>query len=710
MKKLLLLAGFIVSYGFSFGQCSIIYVSTAGTASATGDISDPLDLTTAFTVASQGELIRIATGTYTIDNPLNIPFDDIIIEGGFDDFNGWKKTSLAGATTINRSALNPQGSQNQSRLIAMYAIGITGFELHDITLTTDNASSAGTSTYGMHIENCANYSIVRCQLMPGNGGAGAVGSNGSAGSSGAQGQNGFAGSVDGNCNGGTGGYGGAGGGTGAGGSTSGAVNPGGCNQTGTNGGTGANASNTRAGHGGGSGASGGETDSNGGHGGNGGGGQTGWGNGGNWGDPGGDGGNGTSGASGGAGNTGTTGTGGQLNQFFTPGIQAGTGTDGIGGKGGCGGGGGGGQSCTFCDDGSGNGAGGGGGGGEGGTGGTGGFGGGSSFGIYLFNNGLNGTINNCLIIAGNSGNGGNGGNGGSGGTGGIRGFGQTAGSNEIGEGGDGGNGGNGGTGGTGGTGSDGLAADIQLTSGDTLIMSDVSFDLASLPEITVDYLTCTSDYASFKDETLPVGTGNTLWNFGTAASNQFGTDNPSSTSFTSVGMFDIAQGSNVYTDFVYITCTADASATQTGSTITANNTAAASYQWVDCNTGFFPISGETSQSFTATSSGDYAVIVSDNSCSDTSACFNVDLTGIDALNYDFLNIYPNPVRNIMTIELGYSIPNGSIRITDMAGKLIDEITLKNDLKLHYNFTAPNGIYLVELHSNEMHSVHRIVKN
>lgn len=66
-------------------------------------------------------------------------------------------------------------------------------------------------------------------------------------------------------------------------------------------------------------------------------------------------------------------------------------------------------------------------------------------------------------------------------------------------------------------------------------------------------------------------------------------------------------------------------------------TAAASgagYAWLDCN-GFTPIAGQTSQSFTATLPGNYAVAISQNGCIDTSACYLVDtacyvsITGAD---------------------------------------------------------------------------------
>jgi PKD repeat protein len=70
----------------------------------------------------------------------------------------------------------------------------------------------------------------------------------------------------------------------------------------------------------------------------------------------------------------------------------------------------------------------------------------------------------------------------------------------------------------------------------------------------------------------------------------------------------------------------------------------ASYQWLDCNNGNAIIPGETNQTYIPASSGNYAVVVSKNGCTDTSACVN--FCNIDAYylfndngngNYTFTN-------------------------------------------------------------------------
>lgn len=103
-------------------------------------------------------------------------------------------------------------------------------------------------------------------------------------------------------------------------------------------------------------------------------------------------------------------------------------------------------------------------------------------------------------------------------------------------------------------------------------------------------------------------------------------------------------------DCVNINCTLDLSTTVTGFTITANETAATSYGWVDCSTGT-QIVGENSGSYTATSNGDYALIIQVDGCIDTSSCITISGVGINDEGTDLtMNVYPNPFSNKINIQ------------------------------------------------------------
>lgn len=132
--------------------------------------------------------------------------------------------------------------------------------------------------------------------------------------------------------------------------------------------------------------------------------------------------------------------------------------------------------------------------------------------------------------------------------------------------------------------------------------------------------------------------------------------------------FDDGNG-NVSTQTQNVTVFAiDNTTSLSGPTITANATGT-SYQWIDCGTNA-AITGETSQTFTATGTGNYAVIVSDANCTDTSACVLVDFSGITELNSNLINIYPNPTSNgVFTVDFDGNIDE--IIVLDALGRVID---------------------------------------
>jgi len=174
----------------------------------------------------------------------------------------------------------------------------------------------------------------------------------------------------------------------------------------------------------------------------------------------------------------------------------------------------------FWSWGTGGGGGGGGEGGQGGLPGQGGLGGGGSFAIYLWNNGINGKIRDCLVNAGAAGTAGPGGFGGAGGFGGLFGLGGTTGAHvvnsalscNVGQGGNGGLGGDGGVGGDGGPGSEGLSLSIfQDTAGSPALVSNAYNQFE--PDITVDFSGCSNANIFFST----TATGNINWIFGFGA-------------------------------------------------------------------------------------------------------------------------------------------------------------------------------------------------
>ncbi len=530
-------------------SCANIYVSPVGASAAAGTQADPTSLAEAITRAGcSGAVVKMAIGTYTLNAPLFLP-SFITLEGGFNPASAWEKTSLAGATTITRSATSPEGVVNQQRLVAFYANSASGFRLQDITITTVNANLPGMSTYGLHLTNCSNYFIVRTQILPGAGAAGDGDNNVATYNStwdGANGTNGVAGTTGGgpqcSCSLGTdlGGTGGNGGAAGNGGLN--ALIIGGSATNGGAGGVGGAGRPDNSGLAGFAGVAGTTAPSAGGTGGTAGAGGP-QDNNGNATSAVGNGGAGVNGANG---VNGTVGVSTYVTGFFTPGL----GTNGTAARGGGGGGGGGGagRDTDGCDAAGGGGSGGNGGGGGGGAG-RGAHGGGGSFGLYLFNNGTGGNVIQSRIVAGTAGVAGIGGSGGNGGTGPTNAIGNGCvnGDTDGNRGGSGGKGGNGGTGGAGGSGQVGVSLSIRTDGGVSLTTSDANFSLSGQPTILVQNISCTNtnlNYTSASSDT---------WDFDLVSNNATPATSPSAitstTAYSTVGRYSVSFGANNYTGF-----------------------------------------------------------------------------------------------------------------------------------------------------------------
>lgn len=121
----------------------------------------------------------------------------------------------------------------------------------------------------------------------------------------------------------------------------------------------------------------------------------------------------------------------------------------------------------------------------------------------------------------------------------------------------------------------------------------------------------------------------------------------------------------------------DTGINQVGNVFTASASNALSYQWIQC-TPLSVISGATSQSYTATTPGDYAVIVTNqNNCSDTSACLTFIPTFYGLTQETDWNVYPNPASDMLIIEGANHNEPVLIEIYDISGKLVLTSTHKS---------------------------------
>lgn len=140
-------------------------------------------------------------------------------------------------------------------------------------------------------------------------------------------------------------------------------------------------------------------------------------------------------------------------------------------------------------------------------------------------------------------------------------------------------------------------------------------------------------------------------------------------------------------------------------TLTANVTGA-NYQWLNCVDG--PIANATGQSYTPTSNGSYAVEVTINGCSDTSACRNVDITGIEEPAFSFsMQLVPNPNKGIFELRFNKAF-EGIATIHDLTGRLMIQQNISSNVHTIYATHLSNGIYIVSVTDRNGHSGQRLM--
>ena len=154
---------------------------------------------------------------------------------------------------------------------------------------------------------------------------------------------------------------------------------------------------------------------------------------------------------------------------------------------------------------------------------------------------------------------------------------------------------------------------------------------------------------------------------------------PTSSSYYTVTGTDLTTGcTNIDSILVTVVELPDTSVVQNGNQLQAV-LSGATYQWVDCNNNYAPLDGFTSASFDPATSGSYAVIVTQNNCSDTSSCYPVLITDIKEVSLNHIvSIYPNPSPDGRIDIVCQSQLDAAIDVFDVTGKLV----LSNYLPAH----------------------------
>ena len=243
-----------------------------------------------------------------------------------------------------------------------------------------------------------------------------------------------------------------------------------------------------------------------------------------------------------------------------------------------------------------------------------------------------------------------------------------------------------------------------------LTIHDVDVQITQIDDITLQSNTSNAQYQWLDcDNTFEAINGETNQSFAATYNSNFAvivTENNCSDTSLCIQISTVGIQNNIYSVInVYPNPTANLITIQSENIMNnkfkisdQKGRANAQYQWLDCDNTFEAINGETNQSFAATYNSNFAVIVTENNCSDTSLCIQISTVGIQNNIYSVINVYPNPTANLITIQ-SENIMNNKFKISDQKGRAVLMGRLKvNNTEVSLE-TLSKGIYTIQVEGN-----------
>ena len=92
-------------------------------------------------------------------------------------------------------------------------------------------------------------------------------------------------------------------------------------------------------------------------------------------------------------------------------------------------------------------------------------------------------------------------------------------------------------------------------------------------------------------------------------------------------------------------------------------------------------------------------------------CVNspLGILSLDKLNKVLL--YPNPVNNVLTVDLSQTTPIKQLILTDVSGRIVYQLDNITNSKLQINLANfSNGLYLLKLKTTTMSKTFKVIKN
>jgi hypothetical protein len=153
----------------------------------------------------------------------------------------------------------------------------------------------------------------------------------------------------------------------------------------------------------------------------------------------------------------------------------------------------------------------------------------------------------------------------------------------------------------------------------------------------------------------------------------------------------------------------DTSVSLVGQSSLSANAVAASFQWIDCNT-MQGIPGATFALFTPNYAGNFAVVVTQNGCIDTSACYHISIYPESLNDYKIrTHVYPNPSKGSYYLELDKQYTDVNLEVRNLNGQIIWSKHFDTLKETEVLFNRAFGVYMLHITRGEHKEVKKLLK-
>ncbi len=131
--------------------------------------------------------------------------------------------------------------------------------------------------------------------------------------------------------------------------------------------------------------------------------------------------------------------------------------------------------------------------------------------------------------------------------------------------------------------------------------------------------------------------------------------------------------------------------------------------WINCADNSIVL--DDSQTFTPEVTGEYALMVSNDACQDTSDCYLIEIIGVDEIGFqNHISLYPNPGSDVLNIQSSKPLKKATLNMIDINGRLVMNRRNLSGSKFGFDTSLySDGVYMIEIISEGVVSNTRWIK-